>query len=307
MYDGYKNITMQQLETVFVLREEGSFTRAARRMYLTQPALTRQIKNLEEILGVSIFKRDGHGLALTEEGRILHEYARRILKLREEAKEKIARSQSQEAGDIYISASTIPATYILPYALSDFKKYHPEIRSHIQMAASGETLEAILAGERELGFVGKNPANPRLHREAIWQDRLILAAGSPHPWFERKTATIEELRREPLVIRERGSATREILERSLREKEFPPLSHFRIIAELGSSEAAKEAVLAGLGVTVISKHAVAREMELGLIRETVIDGLEIQRRFYLIWKKQFVLPPCHETFVEFIRNYRMQG
>lgn len=304
MYEGLKNITMHQLETFYYLLEERSFVRTAKRMFISQPAVTRQIKNLEEIVGAALIQRDSKGLNLTAEGKVLYEYAKRILKLREEAKDKVAQLHSNAGGMIYISASTIPSAYILPYVLSDFFKSHPQIRVHIQTAASDEAIELVLGGQGEVGFVGKNPLNQRLHAEPIWRDRLILAVGRGHKWQGKSSVTIAELKKEPLVMRERGSATREIVERSLKEIEAPSLGTFRIVCEVDSSEAAKEAVIAGVGVSIISFHAVARELAGGLVEEVPVEGLNIERSFYLIWRRQFALPPQHESFVRFVRAHR---
>lgn len=303
-YDQFKNITMQQMESLIHLVEEGSFSRAAKKVFLTQPSLTKHIKNLEESVNARIVDRRNRGIFLTPEGKILYDYAKRILRLRDEAKEKISRMKENESGSIFVSASTIPATYILPRLLNEFKKLFPDIRAYVQTSDSEETLEMILDDQAEIGFIGKHTFNKRLNVESLWKDSLVLVVPADHSWVKKKYVTLDEVLKEPFVIRERGSATREILEEYLRKNtDRSLLSGFNIICEMGSSEAVKEAILAGLGVSIISIHAIKRELKQGVLVEVPIQGCTIQRHFHLIYKKQFSLMHYHKLFLEFVKEY----
>jgi len=304
--EDFKGITLQQMEALISIIEERTFSGAARKMSLTQPSLTKHIKNVEGILGARILNRQSRGITLTPEGKILYDYAKRILKLREEAKEKIQRVRENETGNIFISASTIPANYILPRVLSDFRKARPDIRFYMQNADSDEVIEMITGNRGEVGFVGKDPRSSRLHAEALWKDRLVLAVPSNHPFVKEGSVTLSELSREPFIVRERGSATREVFEGCLRDQKKLTLASFNIISEVGSSEAVKEAVIAGLGVSVISMHAVAREIDGGLIVEVPLKGCRIERYFYVIYRRQFALMHHHKLFLDFIKNYRLE-
>ncbi len=169
--EAFRGITLQQMEALIRIVDERTFSGAARKMFLTQPSLTKHIQNVEDILGVRILNRRSRGITLTAEGRILYDYAKRILKLREEAKEKIQRVRENESGNIFICASTIPATYVLPPVLSDFRKAHPDVRFYLQNADSDEVIEMIAGNRGEVGFVGKDPRSSRLHAETLWKDR----------------------------------------------------------------------------------------------------------------------------------------
>lgn len=299
----FRNITIQQMEAVVSLVEEGSFSRAAKNMLLTQPALTKNIKNVENCLGLRVVNRSNTGITLTAEGKIIYNYARRIIKLRNEAGEKIIQMQGNPGGDIYIGASTIPATYLLPAALSLFRKKNDSIRVHIQTADSEETVNMVLAGEVEIGFVGKEPLNKKLIADPLWHDRLVLAVPGNHLWHKRKSITIEELSQEPFVVREKGSATRAVVEAYLKEHKATSLLQFNVCSELGSSEAIKEAVIAGLGVSILSVHAIKRELQRKLLLEIMLTGCNIERDFYLIRQKQLDLKPFHKLFIDFIKKY----
>jgi DNA-binding transcriptional LysR family regulator len=299
----FKNITLQQMEAVIALVEERSFSRAAKKMLLTQPALTKNIKNVEDSLGVMVVKRSNTGISLTPEGKILYDYARRIMKLRDEAKSKITKLHENSGGEIYIGASTIPANYILPRALSAFSKTNPDIRIYVKTADSEEAMNMVLDNEVEIGCIGKKPLNSKLMAETLWKDHLILIVPRHHSWSKKKSVTLPELTKEPFVIRERGSATRDLFESCLKESKSMSLAQFNIRGELGSSEAIKEAVIAGMGVSVISIHAVERELSQGLLVEIPIQGCTMERNFYLIYKRQFDFRLFHKTFMNFIKRY----
>ncbi len=305
--DRFKNMTIQQMEAIIALVEEGSFSRAAKKMLLTQPALTKNIKNAEDCLGTRLANRSSAGISLTPEGKILYNYARRMVRLRDEAKEKVLALRKESGGNIYLSASTIPATYMLPRALSDFNKTNADIHIYIKTADSEEAMNMVLDNEVEMGVIGKHPLNKKLKADALWKDRLVLVASKNHAWCKKKLITLLELMKEPFVIREKGSATRDLFESCLKKSKATSHIPFNVCGELGSSEAIKEAVIAGWGVSVISIHAVSRELSQGLLCEIPIQGLAMERNFYLIYKRQFEFRPFHKTFISFIKNYAPAG
>lgn len=302
--DTFKDITIQQMEILIALVETGSFTKAAGRFFLSQPSLTKQIQNLEGAVGTRLVNRGSAGISLTPEGQILCDYAKRILRLREDAKDRIERIKEQESGHIYISASTIPATYILPRLLSLLKKTYPDMQVHIQTHDSEETLQIVLNDQAELGFIGKEPANRKLVVNRLWQDRLVLAVPVDHPLAKRGSVTVEELARAPFIVRERGSATRDIVEECLQRHFDINFSRFNVVCEMGSSEAVKEAILAGLGVSILSVFAIERELKQGILTIVNINDCAMERYFYLIYKKQFSLMKYHKHFIETVQQFQ---
>jgi DNA-binding transcriptional LysR family regulator len=300
--DHLKSITLQQMEALIALIEEGSFSRAAKKMHLTQPALTKNIRNAEDYVGARLVNRSSAGISLTAEGKIIYDYARRMVKLREEAKEKIATLSENTGGNIYIGASTIPTTYILPRVLSTFRKSHPEIFFSIKSADSEEAMNMVLENEVEIGIIGKKPQNKKLIAQALWKDHLVLVVPKSHPWSKKKSIVLKELMTESFIVREKGSATREFIESYLKEVKSINFSQFNICAELGSSEAVKEAIIAGLGVSIISVHAVARELAQGVLLNIPLHGCRMERNFYLIYKRQFDFRPAHKIFIEFLKE-----
>jgi len=303
-YDTFKDITIQQMEVLIALIEAGSFTRAAGKLFLSQPSLTKQIQNLETAAGTRLVNRGSTGISLTPEGRILYDYARRVLRLREEAKERIGRIKEQESGHIYISASTIPATYILPRLLGHLKKTYPDMHVHIQTHDSEEALQTVLNDQAELGLIGKDPVNKKLIVDRLWQDRLVLAVSIDHPLAKNGTVTVEELAGVPFIVRERGSATRDIVEDCFQKHFGINFSRFNIVCEMGSSEAVKEAILAGLGVSILSVFAIERELKQGMLATVNISDCAVERYFYLIYKKQLSLMKYHKRFIEIVQQFQ---
>jgi len=301
--DKFRNITIQQLEVLTALVEAGSFTRAAAKLSLSQPSLTKQIQNLEEAAGSRLVNRGAAGISLTPEGQIIYDYARQAIRLREDAKERIVRQKAQESGHIYVSASTIPATYILPHLITRLKQTHHDIQIHMQMHDSEETLQTILNDQAEMGFIGKEPVNRKLIVQRLWKDHLVFAVPCDHPLAKQRTARIEDLTKMPFIIREKGSATRDIIEECLQKQLGISLSRFNVTCEMGSSEAVKEAILAGLGVSILSSFAIKREISQGLLTALHVGNCDMERYFYLVYKKQFPLLTYHKHFLDHVKRY----
>jgi DNA-binding transcriptional LysR family regulator len=302
-YDQFKSITVQQMETLVALVEAGSFTRAAQMLFSSQPSLTKQIRNLENIVGVRLVNRKNTGISLTPEGIVLYDYARRVFRLRDEAKERMMKIHEPGSGNIYLSASTIPATYILPRLLSEFRKLYPDIHIHLQMNDSEKTNQIILNNEAEIGFVGKESFNRKLAVEALWKDQLVLAVPADHPWVKRPAVSINNIIKEPFIIRERGSGTRQAIENCLQKQTGKSSLPLHVVCEMGSSEAVKEAIIAGLGVSILSIHAMERELKQGILITIPITDCILERYFYVIYKKQFPLMNYHRLFLEMVHGY----
>ena len=163
----------------------------------------------------------------------------------------------------------------------------------------------ILDNEAEIGFIGREIVNRKLQVEALWKDMLILIIPASHRWNRKEKVSLVEIAKEPFISREQGSATRKVLEEYLRNETDLHLAEFNIVCELGSSEAVKEAVLAGMGVAIISIHSVKREMESGALISRAIENCTIERNLYLIYKTRFNLMTHHKIFLDFIRNYEL--
>jgi DNA-binding transcriptional LysR family regulator len=303
-YDKFRNITIQQLEGLLALIEAGAFTRAAGKLFISQSALTKQIMNLEESAGTKLVNRGSAGIVLTPEGQILYDYAKRIIRLREDVRDRVERLKNQESGHIYVSASNVPATYILPRLLSHLRQAHPDIHVHMQMHDSEEALQIILNNQAEIGFIGKEISNKKIKAERLWKDKLVLAVPVDNPLAKQQAVTVEELAGVPFVMREHGSGTRYIIEDCLQRNFGTGLSKLNIVCEMGSAEAVKEAILSGLGVSIMSVFAVKRALAQGLLAIVDIKDCQMDRYFYLIYRKDFLLRKHHLRFLEVVKEYQ---
>jgi DNA-binding transcriptional LysR family regulator len=257
---------------------------------------------MEEAVGTRLVNRGSAGISLTPEGQVLYDYARRVIRLREEAKERVEQIRNQDSGHIYVAASTTPATYILPQLLKHLQQTYLDIRLHIKMQDSDEVLQMILNSQAEIGFVGKESSNKKIGIERLVKDKLVLVVPPQHPLAAQKSVTMAALARQPFVVREHGSGTRAILEGFLQQNYGDRLSTFNIVCEVGSTEAVKEAILAGLGVSILSAFAVQRELQQGLLRTVDVVDCVMERYFYLIYRKNFPFRKHHQHFLEVIRK-----
>ena len=297
--DQFRQLTIQQLEALVLLVEERNFARAALRMNLTQPSISKHIKNLEGLINSPIIDRGQPGIVLTSEGKILHAYARRILKLRDEAHQKIVHTKDTAYRHIFIGASTIPGSYILPRALSLLKDRYPQCMVHIRSGDSHDILEMVANDQVEIGFIGQGTQDRRFRAEPVWKDTLVLVARADHQ--AAGAMKINDLAGLPFIGREVGSGTRSRVEAHL--KAAAGASGLNVVSEMGSSEAVKEAVLSGLGVSILSVHAIRRELEQGVLVQMPCPGFPLSRDICMVFKKHFMPLRHHDQFLQCMRAF----
>jgi LysR family transcriptional regulator, transcriptional activator of the cysJI operon len=261
--------------------EQLSFRRAAEELYLTQPAVSLQVKALEEDLGVQLFDRTGARVALTAAGERLLSYARRAATLAAEAEQEVTALGGEHAGTLALGASTTIAQYVLPRLVAEFHRRHPRVQVTL---ISGNTEQVVAALEQQqiaLGMI-EGPAHSRdVKTEPLLEDELVLIVPAAHEWAERRTVTCAELAAAPLLMRERGSGTRQVVEQAL-SREGIRRSSLNIVMELDSTEAIKSAVEAGLGAGFVSRWALAKDQRAGRSLQIVeLEGVRIRRNFLL--------------------------
>lgn len=260
-----------------------SFRKAAEELYLTQPAVSLQIKALEEDLGVQLFDRTGAHIKLTAAGQVLLRYAEQASSLLVQAEHDIAALSGDHAGHLALGASTTIAQYVLPRMLGAFTKAYPRVQPTL---VSGNTEEIVTAVEDQkiaLGFI-EGPARSRgVKTEPFLTDELVLIAATANELAERAVVSCAELKSAPLLMRERGSGTRRVIELAL-ERQGLKRNLLNIIMELDSTEAIKSAVEVGLGIGFISRWAIAQDLRLNQSFKIVeIEGLKIHRNFLLAY------------------------
>jgi DNA-binding transcriptional LysR family regulator len=290
---------LPHLETFACAAELANFTAAAKALGLTQPAVSQRISALEQELKVPLFAREGGRVLLTDAGRLLHGFAQRILDLHRQAREEVSGRPVPRTGELSLAASSVPGEHVLPRLLALFRERHP----HVQIRATAADSQAVLAlierGEAHLGLVGRRGDCPHLDYRSIGHDTLALIVPAAHPWAHRRSVTLEELVHQPLVLREAGSGSRWCLEQAL-GRAGRSVADLRVALELGSTEAIKEAVLLGLGVAVLSTHAVEKETRSGTLHALAVTCLPLDREMLIVWDRRRALPITAHLFLELL-------
>jgi DNA-binding transcriptional LysR family regulator len=260
-----------------------SFRKAAEELYLTQPAVSLQIKALEEDVGVQLFDRSGSRVALTAAGTLLLSYAERVNGLLAEAEREIAAMGGELAGQLALGASTTIAQYVLPRLLGQFLGDHPRVIPSLISGNTERIVDSVVQREIAMGFIEGPSRSKDVREEAFLSDELVLIVPAAHEWAERGRIEPAELNAAPILMRERGSGTRHVVEMALEHHGVKPGS-LHVAMELDSTEAIKSAVEAGLGVGFVSKWAIAKDARAGSgFRIVEVDGMRMRRELLMVF------------------------
>jgi DNA-binding transcriptional LysR family regulator len=278
--------------------DQQSFRKAAEELYLTQPAVSLQIKALEEDLGAQLFDRSGSQVRLTAVGKVLLKHSRRAREILVRAEHEIAARSGEQAGQLTLGASTTIAQYVLPRLLGEFREKHPRVYPRLVSGNTEHIVNALQEQKIALGFIEGPPRTRDVSTQPFLQDELVLIVPAAHEWAEQAVVNCYEIASVPLLMRERGSGTRQIVEMAL-ERHGIKKRALNIVMELDSTEAIKSAVEAGLGVGFVSRWAIAKDLRLGRSFKIVeIKGLRMRRDFLIAVAKR---PEAHGLALEFRR------
>lgn len=290
-----------RLKVFRTVAEHLSFRKAGEALYLTQPAVTLQVKTLEEELGTKLFERSASGVRLTEAGKVLLECAQELHHLADAAESRLAALRGEAAGALALGASTTIAQYVLPSLLAEFSRSFPAIQLQVFSENTEHIAEGVASKRFGLGLIEGPPQRRDLKVQRWFDDELLLIVPIAHEWAERGTIAAEKLLGAPLVMRERGSGTRHVVERGL-QKAGLRLSGLRIAMELDSTEAIISCIEAGLGVGFVSQWALRRRSarkSLAMLRLT--EG-KICRSFSLVSPQGPELQPLAATMLRFLES-----
>jgi DNA-binding transcriptional LysR family regulator len=297
-------VELRLLELFCHVYKARSFSRAARELGLTQPTVSAHIKDLEQQLGAPVFNRLGREIEATAAGRLLYEHSRPLLGLKRSVMEQMARFLGRIEGDLVVGASTVPGEYLLPGLLTEFLQAHPAVRLRLRVSDTAAALEGLRRGEIEAAVVGGRVPDRDLVFRKLADDTLVLAAPARPPWTRRREISLGELKDLPLLFREQGSGTREVLENAWKRR-YPKGPPLRIGLELGSTAAVKEAVKHGHGLSFISALAIAGERAAKQVYVLRVRGLPLVRRsYYTVTDRRRVSSPAALALLDFLARSR---
>jgi DNA-binding transcriptional LysR family regulator len=291
----------RQLAAFCAVVERRSFSQAATRLGVTQPAVSLQIRSLEQRLGQKLVDRSGRRVEPTEAGWRLYRSARRLLQVEEELLEELASSETGELrGQLRLGAATGPGGSVVPVLLCAFHEVHPELAVALSVHDTQTVVELVADRTLELGIVGAQKRLRGVAFEPLFSDEVVLVTPPGHRLAGR-TVSFDDLRREPVILMQEGAGVRQVIEDELRVT-GRRLRDLDGQLELGLQESVRSAVLAGYGVTFISRAAVESELEAGTLSTARVEGLEPRRQIFVARASGRELTRAAEAFLAFARE-----
>jgi len=293
-------MNVDQLKAFHKVAAMGSFTKAARELFLTQSAVSQQIGALEAEIGGRLFDRSGKGIRLTGEGEVLLAYAEKLFELHEEIDAIFGSLRTLQKGKIAVGATAVIGTYFMPAAISAYHRHYPGIEIDLQMGNSEQILRMVLDRQVDLGIAGMNKKQATLMSVFIHRESLLFVCSPRNPLAARESVTLGDLDRIPFIWREKGTQTLTLVKRWFQQNataDFP-----RQTLSLANMEAAKRIVEEGYGVTIIPAIAAQREIEAGLLKRLTVEGFDITVDYGLICPKGRLLSRAATAFLETLCN-----
>ncbi len=293
---------LHQLNIFCTVVELQSFSRAAKKLYLSQPTVSDHVKNLEESLGTDLLDRRERKVRPTRAGLVLYEYARKIIALSRESEGALAELLKPLEGEIQIGSSPYLGEYVLPEKIAEFQKVHPEVKISLKIAKGKEIIKQLISGKLQLGAIGQKLNHPRLKTRLFFEDRIILAAPAGHPLSRRKIISFPMLRETRIILREEGSQTRQTVERLLAGKFKSERADeiFKNTIEIGSCSAVKEAMKKGLGIAFLPEYSIQEELQAGDFQALNLAGTPIPRNSYLVYSSAFSESPLGKALISYL-------
>ena len=255
-----------------------NFRKAAEQLFLTQPAVTLQIKALENDLGIRLFDRTAHGVKITPNGKILLQYANMISMIVTKAEQQLCSADGRFSGELNLGVSTTIAQYVLPRLIGAFLEEHPRVQLSLHSGNTAEVVTLLINDRVSIALIEGPSRSPGIKIEPFMRDELVLIVPSDS---ESSQVSPQQLVSSNLLMRERGSGSRQVVQSALEKAGFP-LDDFKSVMNLDSTEAIKSGVVAKLGIGFVSRWAISKELELGALKTAQVRGLQIWRHFSLV-------------------------
>lgn len=285
---------------VFItVADKKNFSKAAKALNLTQPAVSFQIQTLEQYYQTMLFDRVNRHVKLTSAGELLLDYAIHMNNLQAELEKNMQQLTGHVKGELLVGASTTIGEYILPYVVGSFKKEYPDVNVTIQVMNT-ELIENMVDNKNfDIGIIEGPVKDSKLSAKEFLDDELMLTVPIDHPWAEKHRITLDELPDYPFIIREAGSGSRLVFEQALIDADFD-VENLNVVMELGNTTSIKSAILSGLGVSVISKWAIKDLVKQGKVAPVAIEGLRMKRKFNIILNEEKFHSEATGKFMDFL-------
>jgi DNA-binding transcriptional LysR family regulator len=288
---------LHKLRTFAVVAAEGNITRAARRLSTSQPAVSKQLGELEDALGTALFHRLPRGVRLTEAGNILARHASRIFAAESAAESELAELSGLTRGKLAVGASTTIGSYLIPHVFSAFYREYPDVKLELEIANTSVIQAMVLDDRLDLGLTEGVLAREQLVAEVVHYDEMVAIVAPGHPLLARKSVRVRDLDGFAFICRERGSGTRDVIEGALTQLGF----ELEPAMALGSTEAIKNVVAGGAGVAIVSRLAVESELSTGRLAALTVDDLTIRRALHMVRLAGKRESPAVEAFIGMLR------
>ncbi len=288
----------KQLECFIEVSQEESFSKAAENLYMSQPAVSGNIQKLENALNIKLINRNSREFELTESGKLLYVYAKELVNLKNKALLELNLYKNLEFGTLNIYSSTIPARYLLPKLIKEFKTKYKDINCSLHSTDSKKVTDDILSGKINFAFVGSKKDNKKLLYEDFYEDDLLMISSNENN-FSSDKCNLNDIKNQTIIVRESGSGTREVLEKALHKKGLS-LSYFNDVIVNEDSQSIKQMVKLGFGISFCSILDIEYEIALGLIKSTRIEELDLKRMFSLVSARDRHFSPVETAFKKFI-------
>lgn len=289
------HLTFRQIQVFAAVARHQSFTRAGQELHLSQPAVSMQIKQMEEQVGLPLFEQVGRKIYLTEAGRELARYSTAIAQQLDEAAQVINDLKGLAGGHLHIAVATTGA-YIAPYLLAAFARLHPQLKVSMDVTNREALLHQLADNEVDLAIMGRPPEELALEATAFLDNPLVVIAPPGHPLAQRPRIPLRDLAEYPFIVREAGSGTRSAAERFFSKAGVS----LQTSMEMSSHEAIKHAVRAGMGLGIASLHTIREELTAGHLVILAVQGLPIQRHWYLVHRQGKRLSAAAQAFRDFL-------
>jgi DNA-binding transcriptional LysR family regulator len=297
-------MNLAYLKTLAEVVKQGSFTKAAKTLGISQPTVSFHLQRLEEECGSKLMERKGRGVFLTEMGREYWHFAQRVLAEQEGLERRLATVREEVAGTLALCASTIPGEFILPRLLGDFRQRYPGVDATVEISDTSHVVDLVAERHYDVGFIGAPLKRRGLALHQLCEDEVILTAPFTHPLTQRDSVTLEELEGQPLIQRTEGSGTQRSIEMLLKEAGFST-ARMTCPLRVSSPQAVLTAVEAGLGLAFVSRLSATHHLQCRSIAMVPLVGVTLTRGIYYTYMERHSHPRLVHRFLEFLSSWRL--